>query len=165
MATELPDDLRAEVERLRADVSRREREHEALLDTAQKALASASVEREAMEEHVGRMQELIDSVATIVGTPGDDPGDIDGFEVLRLHVRATVDALQIARDDADEARGEVERLRRERNKLISERRQLRARLVECRPWVGVLPYPGTPEFNEMIAIRDLADDTLEEVKQ
>jgi hypothetical protein len=48
--------------------------------------------------------------------------------------------------------------------MRDERRQLRARLVECRPWVGVVPYPNTPGFSEMIAIRDLADDTLEEVE-
>jgi hypothetical protein len=47
--------------------------------------------------------------------------------------------------------------------MRDERRQLRARLVECRPWVGVLPYPNTPGFSEMIAIRDIADDTLAEV--
>lgn len=46
---------------------------------------------------------------------------------------------------------------------LNERRQLRARLVECRPWVGVCPWPGTKGFTEMLAIRDIADDTLEEV--
>lgn len=56
---------------------------------------------------------------------------------------AVIDAVQLMRD---------------------ERRQLRARLVECRPWVGVCPFPNTARFSEMIAIRDLADDTLEEVK-
>ena len=49
--------------------------------------------------------------------------------------------------------------------LRAERRQLRARLVECRPWVGACPYPNTPGFTEMMAIRDLADDTLAEVKE
>lgn len=53
---------------------------------------------------------------------------------------------------------------REIDKLRAERRQLRARLVECRPWVGVCPFPNTPRFSEMITIRDLADDTLAEVK-
>lgn len=48
--------------------------------------------------------------------------------------------------------------------LTDERRQLRARLVECRAWVGVCPFPNQPGFSEMLAIRDLADDTLEEVK-
>lgn len=55
-------------------------------------------------------------------------------------------------------------LREEVAKLRDERRQLRARLVECRPWVGVCPFPNHPGFNDMLAIRDLADDTLEEVK-
>ena len=57
----------------------------------------------------------------------------------------------------DRALAEVER-------LLNERRQLRARLVECRPWVGVCPFPNQPGFSEMLAIRDLADDTLNEVK-
>jgi hypothetical protein len=48
--------------------------------------------------------------------------------------------------------------------LLDERRQLRARLVECRAWAGRCPYPNTPPFDELMAIRDLADDTLEEVK-
>ena len=66
--------------------------------------------------------------------------------------------------EVDRLKAEVDRLKAERDKLINERRQLRARLVECRPWVGVCPYPNTPGFTEMIAIRDIADDTLEEVK-
>ena len=49
--------------------------------------------------------------------------------------------------------------------LKAERRQLRRRLVECRPWVGVCPFPNHPGFDEMLAIRDLADDTLAEVKE
>jgi hypothetical protein len=59
---------------------------------------------------------------------------------------------------------ERDALREEVTKLRAERRQLRARLVECRPWVGVCPWPNTPGFSEMLAVRDPADDTLEEVK-
>jgi hypothetical protein len=50
-------------------------------------------------------------------------------------------------------------------KLRAERRQLRRRLVECRPWVGACPYPNTPAFDEVMAIRGLADDTIAEVKE
>jgi hypothetical protein len=53
---------------------------------------------------------------------------------------------------------------REIDKLRAERRQLRARLVECRAWVGVCPWPGTPGWAEVSAIRGLCDDTLAEVK-
>lgn len=49
--------------------------------------------------------------------------------------------------------------------LRAERRQLRARLVECRPWVGACPYPDTPGFDEVMAIRALSDDTLAEVSE
>lgn len=49
-------------------------------------------------------------------------------------------------------------------RLRDERAVLRARLVDCRPWVGVCPWPGTPTWSEVIAQRELADDTLEEIK-
>jgi regulator of replication initiation timing len=46
--------------------------------------------------------------------------------------------------------------------LRSERRQLRRRLVECRPWVGV--SPADPAKRDKVdAIRDLVNDTLREV--
>lgn len=73
-------------------------------------------------------------------------------------------AGSVMRRERDEARAELAKLRRERDKLISERRQLRARVVECLPWVGFAPYPNTPGFDEMSAIRKNAQDTLEEVK-
>ena len=85
---------------------------------------------------------------------------------MHLRIRAGYD-----KTIADSWRKKVEEVEDQRNanarkidKLRAERRQLRARLVECRPWVGVCPFPNTPGFSEMIAIRDLADDTLEEVK-
>lgn len=65
--------------------------------------------------------------------------------------------LTAMRDECDLLRAEVGRLR-------AERRQLRARLVECRPWVGVCPWPNTAGFSEMLAVRDIADDTLAEVE-
>lgn len=60
---------------------------------------------------------------------------------------------------------EVESLRAEVERLRDERRMFRRRLVECLPWVGCTPYPNTPGFSEMIACRDLANDTLAEVKE
>jgi chromosome segregation ATPase len=50
------------------------------------------------------------------------------------------------------------------DRLRAERRQLRRRLVECRPWVGVCPLEPA-KINEVCLVRDLADDTLEEVKE
>lgn len=52
---------------------------------------------------------------------------------------------------------------REIDKLRAERRQLRARLVECLPWVGVCPLEPN-RIQSMQLVRDLADDTLAEVK-
>jgi len=49
--------------------------------------------------------------------------------------------------------------------LRDERRMFRRRIAECLPWVGCTPYPNTPGFSEMIACRDLAKDTLEEVPE
>lgn len=65
---------------------------------------------------------------------------------------------------AEKAERERDELRKKAEVLLNERRQLRARLVECRPWVGCCPFPNTPAFDELIAIRAIADDTLEEVK-
>lgn len=53
----------------------------------------------------------------------------------------------------------------EDQKLRAERRQLKHRVMECLKWVGVVPYPNTTGFSEMSAVRDLAIDTLEEIKE
>ncbi len=87
------------------------------------------------------------------------------FEEFMRHAS---DAAYMGNEDlrrgyAREVFDALDKLRAEREKLINERRQLRARLVECRPWVGVCPYPNTPGFTEMMAIRGLCDDTLAEV--
>lgn len=74
------------------------------------------------------------------------PELIAAVESLLSHQRAAFD------------HSEIEQLR-------ADCRQLRRRLVECRPWVGVCPFPNQPGFDEMLAIRDLADDTLAEVKE
>jgi len=64
----------------------------------------------------------------------------------------------------------VRSLRQERNiahesidRLRAERRQLRARLVECLPFVGVCPVDPN-RIQLMHLVRELAEDTLEEVK-
>lgn len=49
------------------------------------------------------------------------------------------------------------------SRALTERRQLRARLVECRPWVGVCPLESV-KIQEVCLVRDLADDTLAEIK-
>jgi hypothetical protein len=57
---------------------------------------------------------------------------------------------------------EVAELRAEVERLRHERRMFRRRLVECLPWVGVSPFR---RFDEMLATRDLAKDTLDEVPE
>ena len=65
--------------------------------------------------------------------------------------------LQVARLEValNESRNEAAVLR-------GERRQLRRRLVECRPWVGVSPTDPAKR-DKVDAIRDLVNDTLKEV--
>lgn len=48
--------------------------------------------------------------------------------------------------------------------LRDERRQLRKRLEECLPWVGACPLDPT-KIREMHLIKDLAQDTLHEVRK
>jgi uncharacterized protein YqgV (UPF0045/DUF77 family) len=69
------------------------------------------------------------------------------------------------RKKVEEVENERNALRSEVDKLRHERRMFRRRIAECLPWVGCTPYPNTPGFNEMIACRDLAKDTLEEVPE
>lgn len=111
----------------RAQIDRREREHEALVETAQKALAHVAAERDELRAQLA---------------------------FLREEYGVNADNGTLTRD-ALEQKIQV---------LTDERRQLRARLVECRAWAGCCPYPNTPKFDELMAIRALADDTLEEVK-
>jgi hypothetical protein len=89
---------------------------------------------------------------------------VEGAVQRAVAEQSAAKALRIYPVHASHLTDVVTLLEDERDKLRAERRQLRARLVECRPWVGVCPYPNTPRFSEMIAVRDLADDTLEEVK-
>ena len=91
---------------------------------------------------------------------------------LRDEVERLKDRCASYAEDVESLNGCVSRLeaalyeaRDEAVKLRDERRQLRRRLVECLPWVGRVPYPNTPGFSEMIACRDLAKDTLEEVPE
>ena len=78
---------------------------------------------------------------------------------------AAIVRQQVGRDDAE---AEVWRMlaldaRDEIDKLRAERRQLRARLVECLPFVGVCPTePSRVQW--MRLVRDLADEALEEVQ-
>lgn len=78
---------------------------------------------------------------------------------------AAVVRQQVGRDDAE---AEVWRMlaldaRDEIDKLRAERRQLRTRLVECLPFVGVCPLEPN-RIQLMQLVRDLADDTLAEVQ-
>lgn len=100
----------------------------------------------------------------------------------RAHAEALTERCEKAEQERDELRAQLAFLREEYGVnaddrtltrdaleqkiqvLTGERRQLRARLVECRAWAGCCLYPNTPKFDELMAIRALADDTLEEVK-
>ena len=86
---------------------------------------------------------------------------------MHTRIRAGYD-----RTIADAWRAEVAKVEDQRNalrsevdKLRHERRMFRRRIAECLPWVGRTPYPNTPGFSEMIACRDLAKNTLDEVPE
>ena len=78
---------------------------------------------------------------------------------------AAVVQQQVGRDDAEAEPWRLLALaaRDEIDKLRAERRQLRTRLVECLPFVGVCPLQPT-RLQLMLLVRGLADDTLEEVQ-
>ena len=102
---------------------------------------------------------------------------------FRAHCEALTARCEAAERERDEAsvlaakvadawRAKAEKVENERNararevdKLRDERRMFRRRIAECLPWVGCTPYPNTSHFNEMIACRDLAKDTLDEVPE
>ena len=86
-------------------------------------------------------------------------------ERLRQRVSDMEDGLRFGEQQCARLVQEREDARKEAIVLKYERRQLRRRLVECRAWVGVCPFPNQPGFDEMLAIRGLADDTLAEVKE
>jgi hypothetical protein len=93
-------------------------------------------------------------------------------EAAEAEVERLKDRCASYSEDVESLNGCVERLGAENTKLRAEvdllryeRRMFRRRIAECLPWVGRVPYPNTPGFNEMIACRDLAERTLEEVKE
>jgi len=100
-------------------------------------------------------------------------GDASALESYAREVFAERDeARALAAKVADAWRAKVEEVEDQRNALRSEvdklryeRRMFRRRIEECLPWVGCTPYPNTSHFNEMIACRDLAKDTLDEVPE
>lgn len=76
------------------------------------------------------------------------------------------DIIKISRalGNYHEPPGSVDELVEAISKLRHEKRQLRSRLVECRPWVGVCPT--LPQgIHDVCLIRDITDDSLEEVKE
>lgn len=129
--------------------------------------SGSAIVREAAEERDALWADL-ERIASLCGRTADEHPLQAVRRVVqeRDELQAKLDAELPAawREDLASLNECLERVSREVERLRAERRQLRARLVECRPWVGVCPYPNTPGFTEMLAIRDLADDTLEEVK-
>ena len=85
--------------------------------------------------------------------------------VAVMYVPELIAAVESLLSERKDLRDKLITVCSEVDKMRADRRQLRRRLVECRPWVGVCPFPNQPGFDEMLAIRDLADDTLAEVKE
>jgi hypothetical protein len=88
---------------------------------------------------------------------------VEGAVQRAVAEQSAAKALRIYPVHASHLTDVVTLLEDERDKLRAERRQLRARLVECLPFVGVCPLEPS-RIQWMHLVRDLADDTLEEVK-
>jgi hypothetical protein len=69
------------------------------------------------------------------------------------------------RKKVEEVEDQRNALAREVDKLRYERAMFRRRIAECLPWVGRVPCPNTSHFSEMIACRDIAQQTLDEVAE
>lgn len=88
---------------------------------------------------------------------------VEGAVQRAVAEQSAAKALRIYPVHASHLTDVVTLLEDERDKLRAERRQLRARLVECLPWVGVCPLePNRIQWMQLV--RDLADDTLAEVQ-
>ena len=88
---------------------------------------------------------------------------VEGAVQRAVAEQSAAKALRIYPVHASHLTDVVTLLEDERDNLRAERRQLRARLVECLPFVGVCPLePNRIQLVQLV--RDLADDTLEEVK-
>lgn len=129
---------------------------------------------------VERLRGVLARIESLVWyEPQDDDDTVESVRAMvreRDEARAEIERLKDRcasySEDVESLNGCVSRLesalyeaRDEAAKLRDERRMFRRRLVECLPWVGCTPYPNTPGFSEMIACRDLAKDTLEEVPE
>jgi hypothetical protein len=88
---------------------------------------------------------------------------VEGAVQRAVAEQSAAKALRIYPVHASHLTDVVTLLEEERDKLRAERRQLRARLVECLPFVGVCPLEPH-RIQLMHLVRDLAEDTLEEVK-
>lgn len=72
--------------------------------------------------------------------------------------------LEVAKAFHDDAVAERNLALHQVSQLKHERRMLRRRLVEARKWVGFCPI--LPEgIQELCLVRDLMDDTLDEVQE
>lgn len=88
---------------------------------------------------------------------------VEGAVQRAVAEQSAAKALRIYPVHASHLTDVVTLLEDERDKLRAERRQLRARLVECLPLVGVCPLePNRIQWMQLV--RDLADDTLAEVQ-
>jgi hypothetical protein len=88
---------------------------------------------------------------------------VEGAVQRAVAEQSAAKALRIYPVHASHLTDVVTLLEDERDKLRAERRQLRTRLVECLPFVGVCPLEPK-RIQLMLLVRGLADDTLEEVK-
>ncbi len=73
----------------------------------------------------------------------------------------SVFAAQVV-EERDALREKVVEQAKRIEKLRASAEMYRARLKEVMAWVGRTPYPNTKYFTEMILVKELAEDALEE---
>lgn len=121
------DDARSQVRYLRADVSRREREHEALVETSQKALENVAAER---DEALAERDAARSQVRAWQAEELSRRTERDEARAERDHERMVANEQLARAHDAvrerDEARAEVERLIRERDGARADIKRLRS---------------------------------------
>ena len=84
---------------------------------------------------------------SVLDGPGEGTWSVFAFEVV---------------EERDDLREKVAEQAKRIEKLRASAEMYRARLKAVMPWVGGCPYPNTAPFTEMILVKELAEDALEE---
>ncbi len=120
----------------------------------QESLASLTLERDRllgeMEREVATLRSLEDAAASL----GYDPA-------YKKSIEEELGALRILRDEAlvlEERLGREPEIRRDRERLVGEREEIRARLLSCRKTMAGSGFPGADPASVSARIGELAKE-------